>query len=68
MLKATVQYKNFTIETHVGGVKPMYRAFDENGNKIIAGYNLAWLKKDIRDYITYEGKVFTDTCESSKLE
>ena len=47
MIAKTVQYKEWTIQYHVGGVKTMYIAFDKDGNKVKTSYNLAWLKKDL---------------------
>jgi hypothetical protein len=47
MITKEIQYKQWRIEVHVGGIRPMYKAFDDFGNKIAASYNLAWLKKDL---------------------
>jgi hypothetical protein len=46
MLKETVIYKQWVIEKHVGGARPVYRAF-LNGVKVGADTSLAWLKKDL---------------------
>jgi len=48
MLKETVQYKQWTIEKHVGGAQSVYYAF-LNGVKVTSSTNLAWLKKELRD-------------------
>jgi hypothetical protein len=47
MITKEIQYKQWRIEVHVGGIRPMYKAFDDFGNKIASSYNLAWLKKDL---------------------
>ena len=47
MLKETIRYCGWVIEKHVGGARPVYRAFD-NGVHVYSSTNLAELKKELR--------------------
>lgn len=47
MLKETIKYKLWTIEKHVGGAQPVYRAFRDSV-QVASSTNLSWMKKELR--------------------